>query len=83
MKAKPTAWISLSDELPTGTRAVLIYNPDLRGRSFPGHPVEVSNVLFARHNAIKAGYTHWARMPYPYPRVRKFVAKRKGKPSAA
>ena len=55
---KPRAWVALKDELPAGTKAVLIYDPSRRGRSFPGHPVDVSNVQFARHGAIDAGYTH-------------------------
>ena len=64
-------WIDLHKLLPKGRNAVLLFHPTHQSRDFPGHPVSVSNVSFARLNALACGYTHWAPIPYPLPRKKK------------
>jgi len=61
-------WILLSEKLPEGDDWVLIFHPGLHtDTEFPGLSVSASNPYYVRINAIKNGYTHWAKIPYPLP----------------
>ena len=63
-----TKWIQLCDELPEGDEWVVLFNPNWHyDMDFPGLSISCSNPEFARENAIKRGYTHWCRVPYPLP----------------
>jgi hypothetical protein len=62
-------WIPLSERLPKGKQIVVLFNPKWRDDpEFCGICVIASNPNYARINAIKHGYTHWARIPYPLPK---------------
>lgn len=64
------SWIPLDEQLPDGdmNECVLLFSPHMHlDWEFPGHSVVISNPVFARQNAMKRGYTHWSRIPYPLP----------------
>ena len=70
-------WIALAKEKPLyADRPVLLFSPRLH-KSFEGHPITVSNPKYARFTATKEGWTHWADVPWPYPRVKRQPAKRR------
>ena len=69
-----TEWKPLT-EPPEGNECVVLFTPD---RAIPkssnygkiddvGIFLSASNASYARSNALKHGYTHWYRIPYPLP----------------
>ena len=64
-------WIPLT-EPPEGDECVILFFPyKIMDKDFPGIPLEASNPQFARESALKVGYTHWCRIPYPLPELPK------------
>lgn len=61
-------WKPLDTEPPEGPDWVLLFSPAMHNDpDFPGLSVTTSNPDYARENAARNGYTHWAPVTYPLP----------------
>jgi len=72
-RAAPSGvWISVEDRLPEDIadgemeNTILIFMPGLiDDKSYPGHPVMVSNRVYATNQAKLGNVSHWMPLPEP------------------